>query len=72
MIYFSLDGSYGDATDLLTVEFEWWQALPEEVKGNINDLPDSARYDYVEHLVKSPEDHTEGFDDCENCAVHLN
>jgi len=72
MIYFSIDGGFGDATDLITVEFDWWNALPEDVKGNINDLPDNARYDYVEHLVKSPEDHENGFDDCDSCAIHLN
>lgn len=70
MIYFSLDGSYGDATNLLTISQEWLRGLPLDVQENIANIGDSYRYDYVEHLAKDL--HKDGFATCETCEIHLN
>jgi len=69
MMYFAQDGSFGDATGLLTLSPEWFASLPEDIQENISYLGDGARYAYVDHLAKDL--HKNGFATCQTCQILL-
>lgn len=66
MMYFAQDGSYGDATGLLTLSPEWFTSLPEDIQENIEAL-DGSRYAYVAHLAMDL--HKNGFATCQTCQI---